>query len=441
MSQANRNSLQDGPLAGLPSLPSFDPNSKPTIQKGFGMGDVDVEVMDMIKSAMSSNVQDTNYAYMVIVLFIALGLTPLQMGIGDLGSNINANSQFQELMTQFQSIFTYLEASPSMTGAPAGGPAIMPSGWQNTAVGAAKIEQLLNGFGSFFYGINIGGGGDPSLPTWNDLFFTIRLSDGSYQKIPLVNAGVFNSNIMGLMNAFAGYFSLPQTWHQNTIPGGPGNPPLDPTTKVPGLYLLLFKDIQLKLDQSKSFVSPDLSNLGEIYGVADASGHYDPASFGTVNSSIAGANDFWVQLQTCPVFFNGNQIPFNDSNGAQYPELGSMLYQTLTNNNGMPSNFNEQQLVIALAGMAQTYWVSQNPNDPTTNLPWVGSAGAKGSLVDTLDSSAGNAQSSADKDNQNQMTQLQAQSQEITSEVQTGQSIQSTEAKSEAAIIQNQKAS
>ena len=116
MSQANRNSLQDGPLSGLPPLPSFDPNSKPTIQKGFGMGDVDVEVMDMIKSAMSSNVQDMNYAYMVIILFIALGLTPLQMGIGDLGNNINANSQFQELMTQFQSIFTYLEASPSTAG-------------------------------------------------------------------------------------------------------------------------------------------------------------------------------------------------------------------------------------------------------------------------------------------------------------------------------------
>ncbi|MBP9841184.1 MAG: hypothetical protein KBC64_02015 [Simkaniaceae bacterium] len=438
MSQANRNSLQDGPLAGVPSLPPFDPNSKPTIQKGFGMGDVDVEVMDMIKSAMSSNVQDTNYAYMVIILFIALGLTPLQMGIGDLGSNINANSQFQELMTQFQSIFTYLEASPSTAGIPPGTPAGMPPGWDTSTVGADKIQQLLSGFGSFFYGMGLGGGeGGGNAPTWGDLYLTVRESDGSFQKVYITQ----NSNLMNFVEKFASYFAVPVGGC--SFPGilGSSNT-ITPSFTVPGICLLLLKDLQFKLDQSKTFLTSDCSNVGEIYGVADSSGNYNISAFGTVNSSIAGANDFWTQLQASPIDYQGNFCDYNNLLHL-YPTQGIpfayMLFD-MCQYWGSPSSC-YQDFVTVLGTMATTYWVSQNPNDPATNLPWSKSAGAKGSLVDTLDSSAGNAQSSADKDNQNQMTQLQAQSQEITSEVQTGQSIQSTEAKSEAAIIQNQKAS
>lgn len=428
MSQSNsQNPLQVGPISGIPSS-GLPPGLKPEIQTEFGMGDVDSEALEMVRSAMGSNVQDTNYAYLVIVLFIAVGLLPLQQGIGDLGNDINQNADFQQLMTQFQSIYTYLESSPALANPPGAGPAQMPPGWDQTPAGAQKIQQLIDGVGGLYYGT---GNGASTSPTWDQLYFTIRQPDGTYKHVYLFsntpgNEGIIPS-VAKIMTAFAQYFSVPL----GSTDGIPGPKGVTAGSHVPGIYMMLFKDMQWSFDQSKSFVpsGPGGYDFAKAYGIENADGSITPSSFGTVNSSIAGAEDYFNNLQTIPTDYKGNQCKANTS------------LLTIINEPGEDPTQNVD-LVIALGDMATTYWVTQNPTDPNSkpaNQPWPGSVQAKGSLCDTLASSASNAQSSADKDNQSQMTTLQSQSQEITSEVQTGQSIQSTEGKSEASIVQNQK--
>ncbi|MBP9841178.1 MAG: hypothetical protein KBC64_01985 [Simkaniaceae bacterium] len=378
-------------------------------------------VLKLVAEVHNPQVNHTNYALSVLQAFIVISLLPLQVSAGGLAKEIQANSSFQQTMSQFQSFFTYIESLSSTSGNG------LPPGWNNSAVSSTKLNQLYSQFYNFFYASNAtAGASGVSGPTWNDLFFEVRdpTSPTGYVKVPLIIPGStppqFQPSIAKILTAFSAYFG--EAEGDSVPPILPSNANgINPNSHVPGVVLLLFADMQWKFDQSKNFVPKDAAgdyDFAAAYGIENKDGSITGSSFGLANSSIAAANSFWVQLQAYVPGLNG-----------QGGYLGADLYSAANEAINRPSSHNSRDYfeTVDLPFVALTYAQAK-----------VSGPSATGGILGLLCDSTGTAQQEADKEGQDQITALQTLGQTMATQVQTATSIASNEALSEAQMVAGQ---
>lgn len=424
------------------------------------------EMMSTVMKLMTQNknVEHTNYAYIVLTVFILFGLLPLQVNIGDIGNNVNQISKMQESMTEMQSFMSYVE---SIVQGPDG---TLPANWQTEGASIAKLQSLASSFYSFFYY------GDSSNPTLGDLYFLVRRppsEGGGYYKVyffdgPNHQGQNMNPEVLKLLQGLGEYFAggqepsasgpqqMPGIFNNGIFNGSDPTQHFSPTDRASGLMMLLFRDVQMKLDGLNQYLKPvsgstwddNAANFdfASAYGIEDSEGNIDPQALPQVNSTIGAAYSLYSTMMGVPqdaakstdvspaqfgwllLYWAQNKLDPQSIAPKDYPGWA----QAVDN----PTKIPLSAFIDGIGYMAKQYWDSQNPT--TANKPTDPNE-TKGSLLEMLADTAGTAQSTADNSSSNLMTKLQSVSQEMTTEVQTGQQIAQSEAKSEQYMVQSQK--